>query len=118
MYFFSQTALHINIHGLIQGFWFLKHQKYFTIAETCLTYPSVTQNQDGLAARWGIQGQVPWEILATMRLTELNLCACSLLAAPLFLILCLPEGQVTTEAIFHWGITLQSLQGLSLLRDL
>lgn len=28
-----------RVVGLVQSFWFLTHQKYFTIAKTCLGYP-------------------------------------------------------------------------------
>lgn len=82
-----------QVVALVQSFWFLKHHKYWTVTETWLGYTTVAQSQGDLMARRSTWEQVPCEVQATahfpaldisyLRLTELNLCACSLQAAPL-----------------------------------
>lgn len=58
--------------GLVQGFQFLKHYKYWVTFETCLRYSAVVQSQDDLAARQGIQGQDSRQLLSAAYLSALD----------------------------------------------
>ena len=83
---FAQTALHTNTYciiiGLAQGFWVLKHRRYWTIAGTHPGYPAFAQSLGNLAPGQHLRGRTcvssgrlhtvyPWHRLPC-RLTTLS----------------------------------------------
>lgn len=55
-------------------FWFLKHQKYWTIEEIHLGYPALAQSQGNVVSKQGIWGHVLCNLLAATPLLALDAC--------------------------------------------
>lgn len=62
-----------GVVGLVQGFWFLKYYKCWTVVESHLKYSTVAQHQGDVVARHSVWEWVPCKLQAATYLPTLSI---------------------------------------------